>query len=186
MISNFTEMYCCKNNEFKYLIRRWLLLLLSKQRFHENIHTYISNNQNSLNESTYLKTFCTRSSISTLNKIFCFFFSYRSQQTDSRGCEDCTLKSGTIQTMESQVQKLQSENSHYEQRLSEVTKVAAEAKASDRWETCLKTININTSSFWHDLRRKENVAENKKKICHSFTFIDTVVSLKIEKKIENS
>ena len=40
--------------------------------------------------------------------------------------------------MESQVQKLQSENSHYEQRLSEVTKVAAEAKASDRWETCLK------------------------------------------------
>ena len=84
--------------------------------------------------------------------------------------------------MESQVQKLQSENSHYEQRLSEVTKVAAEAKASDRWETCLKTININTSSFWHDWRRKENVAENKKKICHSFTFIDTVVSLKIEKK----
>ena len=80
----------------------------------------------------------------------------RGQQTDSRGCEDCTSKSEIIQTLESQVHKLQSENSQYEQRLDEVTKSAAEAKASERLqhETQLDSLRSEIRQLQKRLERE--------------------------------
>ena len=84
----------------------------------------------------------------------------RGQQTDSRGCEDCTSKSGVIQTLESQVQKLQSENSQYEERLAEVTKTAAEAKATGvlQHETDLASLRSETQQMQ---KRKELTLRQK-------------------------
>lgn len=80
----------------------------------------------------------------------------RGQQTDVVGCDGCESKTGEIRTLETQVGKLQIEKSQYEQRLDEVTRMAAEGKAAEsvQHETDLDRLRSETQQLQAMLERE--------------------------------